>query len=171
MTSSKSTTPHVYDKSRRRNQKAPGASRGLRDGAGVQSYLDEALVRHVLGPLGDDGGRRSDVDVGRARELGEARHVRVAVVPAGRLRPHDHADVGRRREDPGRVLVRPVDLRLGVAVDVALQDLGGAVVRLDRGRGVPELRAVCGDLALIRRGGGGQGRRGLLVSRVSIASV
>lgn len=106
------------------------------------AYLDEALVRHVLGPLGDDGGRRPDVDVGRARELGEAWDTRVAVVSPGAFRPHGKRDVGRRRQDPIGLLVRPVDLGLGVTVDVALQRLRGAVVRLHRDRRMSKLRPI-----------------------------
>ena len=106
-------------------------------------YLDGTLVGHVLHPLRHDTRRCPDVDVRVPHQLLETGYVRLAKIPPGRLVVHHHADVGRAGDLSLRILVVPADLRRRVPVNVALQYLRGAVLRLHGDRLMPELRPVC----------------------------
>ena len=108
-----------------------------------KNYLDNALVGYVLHSLRHDARRRPDVDIRVARQLRKTGYVRLAKVPSGCLVVHHHADIRRAGDLSLRVLVVPADLRRWVSVDVALQDLRRAVLRLHGDWLVPELWPVC----------------------------
>lgn len=108
-----------------------------------QNYFDNALVGYILHPLWHYARWRPDVDIRVARQLRKTRYVCLAKVPSGCLVVHHHADVRRASDLSLRVLVVPTDLRCWVSVDVALQDLRRAVLRLHGDWLVPELWPVC----------------------------
>lgn len=108
-----------------------------------ENYLDGTLVGHVLHPLRHDTRRSPDVDIRVAHQLLETGYVRLAEIASGRLVVHHHADVRRACHLPLRIFVVPADLRRRVPVNVALQDLRGAVLGLHGDRLVPELWSVC----------------------------
>lgn len=106
------------------------------------TYLDHPLVGHVLDLLRHDGRRGADVDVRVSGQFRKAGHAGLAVVTAGGIRADEDAYIRAGGDRSLRVLVVPEDLRRRIPVHVALQDLGGAVMRFHGYRRVPKLRAV-----------------------------
>lgn len=106
------------------------------------THLDISLVGNVLDPLRHDARRGADVDIGVSGKFRKAEHAGLAVVTAGSVRTHEDAYIGASGDRSFRVLVVPEDLRRRIPVHVALQDLGGTVMRFHGYRRVPKLRAV-----------------------------
>lgn len=108
----------------------------------IVAHLDHSLVGDVLDPLRHDARRGANIDVGVACQFREAGHPSLAIVTSGGVGAYEDAYVGTGGDRSLRVLVIPDDLRRRIPVYVALQDLGGAVMRFHGYGRVPKLRTV-----------------------------
>lgn len=108
--------------------------------------LDPGRIAYksVLGSGGTDGRRALQVDIGIRRYFGISGHIRLAVVAAGGLVAHAEGQIGAGAHHAVTGVLDPNDLRLGVAVHLAVEGHHGADVGLQGLRALPETGGIWG---------------------------